>query len=60
MVSYPMGPLAIEGTWDEWLAVEHDWKLEVLPIPEPGQSIAVNRELKGNGARLILRSLSAF
>ncbi len=53
-------PFAIEGTWDEWLAVEHDWTLDDLPIPQPGQSIVVNRELQGDGARLVLRKLTAF
>ncbi len=53
-------PLAIEGTWDEWLAIEHDWNLNDLPIPALGQAIIVNREIKGDGARLILRKLTAF
>ena len=53
-------PLAIEGTWEKWLAVEHDWTLDDVPIPAPGQTLVVNRELKGDGARLVLRKLTAF
>ena len=53
-------PMAIEGTWEKWLAVEHDWTLDDLPIPAPGQTLVVNRELQGDGARLILRKLVAF
>lgn len=53
-------PFTIEGTWEQWLAVEHDWNLDNLPIPAPGKTIVVNRELQGDGARLMLRKLTAF